>query len=99
MTDVPLLFDPKTPGDVVDRTLDFTAVLNRGETISTTDVSSTPSGLSLSTPTISTRGNMVTTWVGGGIADTSYYVNYHIVTTGGRDETRSAILNVKTTVP
>lgn len=100
MTDVPLIFDPITPADVVDRSMDFKRYLARGETIigaTVTSVPGGPQGLNLSNPTI--NGSVVTTWASQGVAETSYYISFYITTSAGRLETRSAIQNVYSVVP
>lgn len=99
MTDVPLLFDPKTPTDVVPASLSFANILARGETINSYDVDCNPGDLELSMPTLDPTGKIVTTWVGAGSPGTSYYVIFHVITSAGKDETRSVIMNVKATVP
>lgn len=100
MTDVPLIFDPMTPADVIDRSMDFKNYLARGETIlaaTVTSIPGGPDGLTLSAPVV--NGSVVTTFASGGLPETSYYISFYITTSAGRLETRSAIQNVYSIVP
>lgn len=93
MTTVPYFFSSKTATDVLDFSFDFKNLLAKNETITSAEVTASPSGLTVGSVTI--NKSIVTAWISAGQNDTSYSVSYHIVTNQGRTETRSAILNVQ----
>jgi len=80
---------PKDPDAEVDFQFDFTDWLN-GDTIATIDVD----GGGLTVGTNSTDGSVVTFWLSGGTAGTSYTVRVRITTAAGRIDDRSLIVQV-----
>ena len=91
---MPKRWETKDPSDVLDFSLDWTALLDVGDPISgTSAVWTLPSGITKDsqsqTPTVTTA------WISGGVAGTDYTVTCQIVTVGLRTMNREAILPVR----
>ena len=82
----------KDPSGDLDYTVDWSLWL-AGDTISTATVT-VPTGLTLGT--VSHTATAVTAWISGGTVGSSYTVEFEIVTTGGRTDSRSVTLSVST---
>jgi hypothetical protein len=76
----------KQPEDELDYSLDFTALLDDvGDYIASASVSMAPSGGSDAQPTLlSIYGNLVTVWIGGGVAGRTSMATIGVQTTMGR---------------
>lgn len=75
----------KDPGERLDYTIDFGAVLASAETISGTPTwSRAPTGITIGTssyaPTVSSDGKRVTVWLESGTAGAEYTITVEIVT-------------------
>jgi hypothetical protein len=82
----------KDPDDVDVFTLDWTKVLDSGETITDHTVTA-PDGLTLAASEVS--GAQVRAKLSGGTAGQKYVVAYRIVTSAGRQLDESARITVK----
>lgn len=85
----------KDPDENLDYSIDFTDVIgvSPGDTITGTPVwSATPSGLTLSSPTL--NGNVATTFASGGTEGEEYELSCRIQTTQGRTFVRSGMLKI-----
>lgn len=83
----------KDPQAVLDYRFDWTPWLATPETIST-HVVTVPSGLTLESSAQTDSNKSVTAWLSGGVAGKSYRVTCRVVTSQGRTDERSAIINV-----
>lgn len=81
----------KDPEAVVDFAFDWSTWLASGDTIDTFTVT-VPSGITLDSS--SEASGVVTAWISGGTAGTTYIVECKIVTTQGRTDERSRPLDV-----
>lgn len=77
----------KDPAAHLDFTVDWSAWLSALETISTTTVTVTPTGLTAETPTAA--AGKVTVWLSGGSDGVRYTVTCQITTNAGRIDERS----------
>lgn len=82
----------KDPDAVLDYGLDWSSWLADGETISTSTWT-VPSGITKDSD--SNDGTSTTVWLSGGTAGTVYTVANKIVTSTGRTEERSILIQVK----
>ena len=82
----------KDPCAVLDYAFDWNAWLASGETINS-HVVTVPTGLTNDSD--SESGGIVTVWLSGGTAGTSYIVACKIVTGDGRTEERSITVRVR----
>lgn len=83
----------KDPNDVLDYTIDWTALLVGGETISTANWSVTPSGLTIGTTAISSPNTSA--WLSSGSAGTQYAVTCRITTSASRTYERTVLISVE----
>jgi hypothetical protein len=88
----PAIMPYKQPGEVLDYDFDFTDSLAEGDTVSTATVTVSPSGLTLSTKTVSSP--TVKQWVSGGTAGTRYRLTCAAVTSGGRTHEEEMVIPV-----
>ena len=94
---VPLQWPAKDPLDILDYQFDIAPALNgdRGDAISTLDVTITPSALGdLSLSSAAADGARAVLWLAGGQAGTTYTVTLTVGTQGGRTLSRSVLLPV-----
>lgn len=77
----------KDPDAILDYVWDWTAWLN-GDTIATATVT-VAEGLTVDTPA-AVVGPLVTVWLSGGTAGTTYAATCRIVTDGGRTDDRTS---------
>jgi hypothetical protein len=94
---LPLKWPAKDPSDTLDYVFDITPALsaNRGDTISTLDVTISPDNpgdVTLASATAD--GSLAVLWLTGGQPQTTYTVTIAITTTGGRSLARSVSLPV-----
>ena len=82
----------KDPSAVLDYAFDWTGWLAAGETITSHTVT-VPTGLTLESSTAAS--GIVTAWISGGTAGTTYRVECLIVTTAGRTDERSLWITVQ----
>ncbi len=98
----PLQYDPKSPADIATYTLDFTKDLDATQNesivgtpaIATITTTGTASNLTNSTATV--FGNIVSTQISGGVANTTCLVSFTITTSLANVVSRSVILPVLT---
>lgn len=83
----------KDPQAKLDYTVDWTAWLQTGETI-TTSTWTVPAGITQTTPAPSISGGKTTIWLSGGTVSTRYVLVNHIVTSQGREDDRSLPIDV-----
>lgn len=89
---------PKDPQDVLDYAVDFTNLLESGETIATHVVAITPAGLTLDSSSTTVDEKSVVFIVSGGDVGVTYAVTVTIQTTGGsqaRTFERTCLLTVE----
>lgn len=84
----------KDPQATLDYPFDWTAWLATGETITTFTVT-VPTGLVQATPAPSATATTVTVWLAGGTPGQRYTVACRVVTSAGRDDTRSIQLLIQ----
>jgi hypothetical protein len=89
---IPGLFDPKLVTESDEFSYDFVNNLANSETLSSASVTATPSGLTIGSAVI-TR-SVVTAFISGGVAGTSYTLTFEVNTSAGRTIGFEAILNV-----
>ena len=82
----------KDPSAVLDYVFDWTKWLAAAETITSHTVT-VPTGLTLESSTAAS--GIVTVWISGGTAGTTYRVECLIVTTAGRTDERSLWITVQ----
>lgn len=82
----------KDPDAVLDYTVDWSAWLPSGDTISAVSTSAT-AGITVDTSSYTT--NSTTVWLSGGTEGTTYDVTIHITTNGGREDDRTIAIQVK----
>jgi hypothetical protein len=93
-------FPPRSPGDVLDYTFDWSAWLadDPGDSLVSGSMSFTPSGLTTSTAVngsgVFVSGATVVFFPYGGIVPTLYFATCTIVTAFGRQSTRTGTLYV-----
>ena len=93
----PLNWPTKDPGDVLDYVLDIGPAIvgNDGDSISTLDVTITPSNAGdLTLQNMTTDGTRVILWLTLGQAGTVYTITFSITTMNGRSLQRSVLLPV-----
>ncbi len=83
----------KDPNAVLDYTIDWSAWLAPGDTI--TDATATVSDNSLVVDTVSFTTDDTTVWLSGGVIGESYDVTIHVTTNGGREDDRTITINMK----
>ena len=83
----------KTAGSFLDFSLDWSATLDVGETI-TAAVWNTETGLTASLPTID--GTVTTLWLSGGTLPTQYAVSCIVTTSANRQDERGFFVQIKT---
>ena len=76
----------KSPSAVLDYTLDWSAWLTSGETIATATVT-VPEGITLDDS--DHTGTTVVAWLRGCVVGRQYRATCHIVTSDGREDTRT----------
>lgn len=81
----------KDPNAVLDYTWNWAAWLASGDTLSGSTVTA---DTGLTVESFSIVGQTVTAWLSGGEAGTSYRVTCQAVTTGGRTDERSIVIEV-----
>ncbi len=86
-------FDPKLEDDDENFSWNFSLRLATGRTIASADVSSSPSGLTLGTPSVD--GAVVSVRVSGGTGGTSYHVECLATLDDGETVGHCAIIKVK----
>jgi hypothetical protein len=93
---IPFLFPPKSVGSVLDYGLDFGPWLEQGDSIVAHNITATPSGLTVGASTLTLDGSkvIVSSFVGGGVIDTSYLIEISITTAFGLIDIESGVLNV-----
>lgn len=86
----------KNPGDVLDYTFDWSAWLApTADTIATSAMSVSPTGLTITSPAASYTSTNATVWASGGTVPQSYTVTNTITTAAGRTRARSIIIRVQ----
>lgn len=80
------------PDEVLDYTIDWSEWLASGDTIVAATATG-PTGITVG-QTVFTI-NEVTIWVQGGIAGTSYDIEIHVTTNGGRQGDRTITIQIK----
>lgn len=87
----------KAADDDLPYAFDFTdwELLTPSEKIVSAVVSATPSGLTISSPTVNSDGDVVTARISGGTASTRYRVTCVATTTSGYDLTGFADITVR----
>jgi ribosomal protein S28E/S33 len=93
-----LVWPAKDPGDVLDYELDIGAALrgNRGDSITTIDVVSTPGNPGdLVVDSVTADGETVVLWLAAGQTGTIYSVQITIGTSNGRTINRAVLLPVQ----
>lgn len=89
-----LTWPPKDPDDVLDYSLDFSAVLDEdADTIDSVAWTISPSGLTKDSQ--SEAAGIATVWLSGGAAATRYTIGCRLVTAGGRTYDRTVSLSVR----
>lgn len=94
----------KDPSAVLDYKFDWAALTNgttggasdwlaSGETISTRTITAT-TGITVDSSSLTDTNTSVTVWLSGGTANTVYTVTCQIVTSAGRTDERSIIVEV-----
>lgn len=83
----------KDPNDVLDYSIDWTALLIGGETVSTASWSVSPSGLTIGTTAISSPNTSA--WLSGGTAGVQYAVTCQIDTSASRSYERTVLISVE----
>lgn len=74
----PLVFSPLGPSENSDFSIDVASMLNIHETISNASVTGDPGSLTIGTASV--LKSVVTVWISGGVAGTSYLVTWTIAT-------------------
>lgn len=85
----------KDPADVLDYPNNWSDWLDDGETIYSSTWAVSPSGLSMSMPSIVNNGTYAVVWLAGGVANNIYIVTNRITTTDGRIAERSFNLAIR----
>lgn len=87
------LFRPgKAPGDSLPFSWDWSSFMDPTDSIISAQVTSSPAGLSIGTPSIS--GDTVTVVIAGGTSGTAYQVNCAITTAAGNIANSQEVLRV-----
>jgi hypothetical protein len=86
-------WSPKDPSDTLDYTIDWTALLVGGETITAAVWSVLPSSLSIGTKSIASPNTSA--WLSGGTPNTQYAVTCKITTSAGRSYERTVLIDVE----
>lgn len=89
-TPIPIAIYTKDPSAVLDYTEDWSDWLQE-DRIDTPTVT-VPEGLTLNAANYT--GSQVTLWLASGADGVDYMVNVHVLTTGGRQDTRSFLVRV-----
>lgn len=82
----------KDPDAKKDYSVDWTNMLQEGETIVSSTWSASPEGLTLYDGSVSE--GRATTWISGGSAGTTYEVTNHIITSRGMEDDYTEPLDV-----
>lgn len=82
----------KDPGDILDYSFDWSQWLGAGETILTSQW--TTSGLGITVESYSNTDTSTLVWLAGGSNTATYYVKNQIVTNQGRTVERTMTINV-----
>ncbi|OHU64024.1 MULTISPECIES: phage fiber-tail adaptor protein [Mycobacteroides] len=82
------------PDAVLDYTLNWSAWLAPGDTITSATATVSPAG-GLTVGTVSNTVDAVTVWVSGGSAATKYDVTVHVITNGAREDDRTFTVEIK----
>lgn len=74
------------PDDDLDYSIDIAAVLEEiNDTIASASVASAPSGTGeLTIVSVAINGDVITSWLSGGVAGRTYCIDISVTTTGGR---------------
>lgn len=81
------------PDAVLDYTLDWTALLVAGDSVTATDFTTSPPDLSVLSQ--NNDGPLATVWLWQGNTGVTYNVTCHITTAGGRQDDRTFKLFLK----
>ena len=86
----------KDPDAVLDYGVDWSPWLETGETISTSEWTASPDGLTvMDEPAPGMSGTSTLVWLSGGVAGRTYRVTNRITTTAGRIDERSIEIRVR----
>lgn len=88
----------KTPGDKLRFSMDFSSLpelAGTGAIASITSVAASPSGLTISSPTIATGAKAASAVIESGAAGTDYDVTFTVVTAAGQIIERTGVLQVR----
>ncbi len=80
------MIETKTPDEIKDYTLDWTKDIG-SDTIVTSTWTVSPTGVAVTESSVA--GTLATAWLGGGAISQVYQIKNLIVTSGGRDLTKS----------
>jgi hypothetical protein len=83
----------KDPDAVLDYTVDWSAWLESGDTIDSSDVEVAPDGVTVDA--VIDTGTAVTAWISGGDAGVDYTVRFRVTTVGIRTDDRTITLLVR----
>jgi hypothetical protein len=87
--------DPKDPSEIAFYTMDWTALLNSGATISTSAWTINPAGLTNVADSIVTGNLKTTIKVSGGVADTDYEATNTVTASDGETRVRTGVIKVR----
>jgi hypothetical protein len=94
----------KQPADTLDYDIDFTNILDGGDTIATIGdpptpepkvVTVSPSGLTLGPTFVINNGTRVKQWISGGVSRITYKVSMTVTTSAGRVKQVEFVVRVK----
>jgi hypothetical protein len=94
----------KQPADTLDYDIDFTSILDDGDTIASTgsppvpmplSVVVSPSGLTLGPTVVINNGKTVKQWLSGGLNRIQYKITLTITTSAGRVKQVEFVIRVK----
>lgn len=83
----------KDPDAVLDYTIDWSAWLAAGDTITAVSASTNDASLVIDSSSFTT--DETTVWLSAGIIGETYDVTVHVTTNGGREDDRTITINMK----
>lgn len=84
----------KDPDARLDYKWDWTSWLDASETINPFPTVTGTGGITIETPTVSPDGKSVIAWISGGTLGDTVEAVCHIVTSEGRQDDRTIVLNI-----